>query len=152
MKKWISPPKQTKRSDNSNIMLMFNNNIYADFRTAHNYVIQVFYKNQNVTKLHINWFFGWGRPRLTFEIWNWTLKTTFYFTKSFFWQKHSKPLQANICGRNTYFFSNPPPPFQNLGLTVVPPPAERGALYCQGGATFSPKFWKGGIKGKKFVL
>ena len=45
----ISPPtpRQTKPPDNSNVLHTFNNNTYADFRTAykhvliHSYVIQV---------------------------------------------------------------------------------------------------------------
>ena len=34
LKNLTSPPRQTKSPDNSNIMHLFNNNIYTDFRTA----------------------------------------------------------------------------------------------------------------------
>ena len=34
LKNLISPPRQTKSPDNSNVLHMFNNNIYNDFRTA----------------------------------------------------------------------------------------------------------------------
>ena len=42
------------------MLLMFNNNIYTDFRTAYkhilipSYVIWVIWQNQNVTELNIN--------------------------------------------------------------------------------------------------
>ena len=43
------------------MLLMFNNNIYTDFRTAYehillipNYVIRVIYQNQIITKLNID--------------------------------------------------------------------------------------------------
>ena len=62
---------------------MFNNNTYTDFRKAYkhvllpSYIIQVIQQNQNVTKLNIDWFFGYKMPRSTFEI------TIFYLRKYF---------------------------------------------------------------------
>ena len=35
----ISPSRQTKNPDNSNVLYMFNNNTYIDFRTACNHVL-----------------------------------------------------------------------------------------------------------------
>ena len=34
MKNLISPPRQTKSSDNFNVLHMFDNNTYTDFRTV----------------------------------------------------------------------------------------------------------------------
>ena len=45
--RWTGPPRQTKSPDISNMLHMFNNNTYTDFRTAYkqvlipSYVIQV---------------------------------------------------------------------------------------------------------------
>ena len=39
LKKLTSPPMQAKRPDNSNMLLMFNNNIYVDFRTAYKHIL-----------------------------------------------------------------------------------------------------------------
>ena len=62
---------------------------------------------------------------------DWTIKTIFHFTKSFFDKKQSKSPQANICGkdllrplRHSFFFFWSPPS-QNLELKVVPS-AEKG--------------------------
>ena len=35
----ISPPRQTKSPNNSNMLHMFNNNIYTDFRAAYKHVL-----------------------------------------------------------------------------------------------------------------
>ena len=35
----ISPPRQTKSPDNSNVLLMFNNDAVTDFRTAYKHVL-----------------------------------------------------------------------------------------------------------------
>ena len=39
MKNLISPPRETKSLDNSNMLHMFNNNTYTDFRTAYKHVL-----------------------------------------------------------------------------------------------------------------
>ena len=39
LKNLISPPRQTGIPDNSNVLYMFNNNTYTDFRTAYKHVL-----------------------------------------------------------------------------------------------------------------
>ena len=39
MKNLSIPPRQTKLPDNSNVLHMFNNNTFTDFRTAYKYVL-----------------------------------------------------------------------------------------------------------------
>ena len=39
MKNLTSPPRQTKSPDNSNILHMFNNNTYTDFRTEYKHIL-----------------------------------------------------------------------------------------------------------------
>ena len=39
LKNLISRPRQTKTPDNSNVLHMFNNNTYTDFRTAYKYIL-----------------------------------------------------------------------------------------------------------------
>ena len=39
LKNLISPPRETKSLDNSNMLHMFNNNTYTDFRTAYKHVL-----------------------------------------------------------------------------------------------------------------
>ena len=54
-------PRQTKRSDKSNLWLMFSNNVYTDFIAASKHILIPSYniqQNQNVTKLNINCFFS----------------------------------------------------------------------------------------------
>ena len=95
-------PQADKMPDNSNMLHMFNNNIFTDFRTAYkhilipSYIIRLIYQNQNVTKLNINWSFGWSRPRSTLEI---EPSKPHFILKSLFWQKHSKlPRQISVAG------------------------------------------------------
>ena len=39
LKNVISPLRQSKSPDSNNVLLMFNNNSYADFRTAYTHVL-----------------------------------------------------------------------------------------------------------------
>ena len=39
LKNLKSPPRQTKSPDNSDMLHMFNNNIYTDFKTAHKHIL-----------------------------------------------------------------------------------------------------------------
>ena len=39
LKNLISPPRQTKSSDSFNMLLMFNNTIYTDFKTANKHIL-----------------------------------------------------------------------------------------------------------------
>ena len=56
LKNLISPPRQTKSPDNSNMLHVFNKT-YTNFRTPYKHVIQGVEQNQNVTKLKNNWLF-----------------------------------------------------------------------------------------------
>ena len=46
LKNLISCPRQTKDPDDSNVLLMFNNNTYIDFRTAYKHVLIPSYYNE----------------------------------------------------------------------------------------------------------
>ena len=92
---------------------MFNNNTYTDLRTAYKNILIPSYVVQpkcHKTKQLVVWL---NRLRSAFEL----------IFKSFLKRNIEVPL-ANIHGRNSlstpshYFFY---PPFQNLGLKVVPP-------------------------------
>ena len=39
LKKWTSPPRLTKEPANSKMFFMFNDNIYAEFRTAYKHIL-----------------------------------------------------------------------------------------------------------------
>ena len=39
LKNGVGPPRQTKSPDNSNVLYVFNNNIYTDFGTAYKLIL-----------------------------------------------------------------------------------------------------------------
>ena len=99
---------------------MFNNNTYTDLRTAYKNILIPSYVVQpkcHKTKQLVVWL---NRLRSAFEI---EPSKSYFIFKSFLTRNIEVPL-ANIHGRNSlstprhYFFFDPP--FQNLGLKVVP--------------------------------
>ena len=70
---------------------------------------------------------------MTFE--KWDLKAIFHFTKSFFDKKHTKPLQAYICGRDSL---RPPRhslffwfPFSKFGTKGCSPSRKKSDKFLQ---------------------
>ena len=90
-----------------------------------------FNRTKKSQKMFFFFFSPKNRPRSAFE--NLALKTIFHFIKYFFYRKHSKPPQANICGRDSlrpprpsFFFWSPPPPFFKIWDWRLPPQQMRG--------------------------
>ena len=50
LKNLISPPRQAKSPNNSNMLYMFNNNTYTDFRRAYNHVLITFHYSCSLTE------------------------------------------------------------------------------------------------------
>ena len=86
LKNLASTPRQRKSPDNSNTFHKSNNTIYADFRTAYKHLLipncyfngltePKFYKTKDQLVVWLK--------QTKINIWNWSLKVIFYFTKYF---------------------------------------------------------------------